>query len=427
MKMIMGYRLCILFLFMAVGVAFAQTDPSAANSTTQTVAPSPTPASAEVATVPAETTAEEEAVAKPQTITLDFKEADIRDVLKIISYKSGVNIVSAPEVAGTVNVRISDVPWERALDVILKTYGYAYDKQDNIIMVAPLEKLTAQRKMEQDLAQVQPTRTDVFDLKYIDALDAKKAIEPQLSPRGKITILEVTGQAGWASLGSGSGTKAARGGEITSRSKTLIVSDVPPVLDKIKEVVEAIDVKIKQIMIETRIVEVNLNKLKDIGFDYGTGGPGSSVQTGAGFQAQNTTLTYDENGNVTGTVTTPAINQSPTVQSVTDTIKSGGSSLGNMVTPAAFISQAGGLTSLNTGLRLLFQKLEGTQFEVLFHALEENVASNTLSAPTILTLNNLEAYIIVGEKFPIVESNFFEGMEGYRYTTECGASDQRQK
>jgi hypothetical protein len=104
---------------------------------------------------------EEEQPVKGDLITLDFKEANIRDVLKVISYKSGVNIVASPEVTGTVNVRITDVPWEKAMDVILKTYGYAYDKQGNIIMVAPLEKLTAQRKMEQDLAQVQPVMTEV--------------------------------------------------------------------------------------------------------------------------------------------------------------------------------------------------------------------------------------------------------------------------
>ena len=185
---------------------------------------------------------------KSENITLDFKEANIRDVLKIISYKSGVNIVSSPEVTGTVNVRITDVPWERALDVILKTYGYAYDKQGSIIMVAPLDKLTAQRKMEQDLAQVQPTAREVIVLKFIDAIDAKKSIEPQLSPRGKVTVLEITGQSGWGFGGSFS-EKRARTSQASSRSKTLIVSDIPPVLDKIRKVLEDIDVQPKQILI----------------------------------------------------------------------------------------------------------------------------------------------------------------------------------
>jgi type IV pilus assembly protein PilQ len=321
---------------------------------------------------------EEEATQNPELITLDFKEADIRDVLKIISYKSGINIVASPEVAGTVNVRITDVPWERALDVILKTYGYAYDKQDKIIMVAPLEKLTAQRRMEQDLAQVQPTVTEVVELKYIDAIDAKKAIEPQLSPRGRVTILEVTGQSGWG-FGGTFREKRARGTEVSSRSKTVILSDIPPVLEKIKKVLEQIDVKPRLILIETKLVEVNRDKLKDFGFDYATGGAASATNPTV------SPLTVD-------------------TDTVTQGLNAGGRSLGNLVAPAVFGPKAAGINAANTGLQLVFQKLSGTRFEVLLHALEENVVTNTLSAPTIMTLDSQEATILVGEQFPIVNT-----------------------
>ena len=372
----------ILFLFflgciMGWGlVCYAQEKESAANVTTSAppgaaaIVQEPTAMPAAAKEAPA---AEAEAL-KPETITLDFKEADIRDVLKIISYKSGVNIVASPEVTGTVNVRITDVPWERALDVILKTYGYAYDKQEKIIMVAPLEKLTAQKKMEQDLAQVQPTVTIVIDMKYIDALDAKKAIDPQLSPRGKCTVLEITGPTGWQ-FGGKFSEKSSRSGQVTTRSKTLIISDIPPVLDKIKKVVEDIDKKQKQILIETRIVEVNLNKLKDFGFDYATGGAGSATSS--------TVHTVGVNGSAVG----------------------GGDVLGSLVKPAAFGPVAAGISGVapfNTGLSLVFQRLVGDKFEIMLHALEENVSANTLSAPSILTLDNQEATILIGEEFPIV-------------------------
>ena len=331
---------------------------------------------AEAAPTPAQAAAvaSEEEAKKPNLISLDFKEADIRDVLKVIAYKSGVNVVASPEVTGTVNVKITDVPWEKAMDVILKTYGYAYDKQGTIIMVAPLDKLTAQRKMEQDLAQVQPTQTEVVTLRYIDGVDAKKAIEPQLSPRGKVTILEITGQAGWG-FGTGS-EKKARTAQLTSRSKTLIVSDIPPVLDKIKKVLEDIDVKPKQILIETKLIEVNLNKLKDFGFDFATGSTGADITTAGAV----------------------------TKESITKDLKAGGHSLGNLVTPSIFVPKTTAITTTNTGLDLVFQKLAGTQFEVILHALDENVATNTLSAPSILTLDNQEATILVGEQFPIVST-----------------------
>jgi type IV pilus assembly protein PilQ len=146
---------------------------------------------------PEEQTGIVESLAVSENVSLDFKEADIRNVLKIISMKSGVNIVPTADVMGNITIRLTDVPWEKALDAILKTYGFGYDKQANIIIVAPIDKLTAQKKQEVELAQVQPTATEVYSLKYLDAQDAKKALEPQLSPRGKITVLEMTGQAGW--------------------------------------------------------------------------------------------------------------------------------------------------------------------------------------------------------------------------------------
>lgn len=297
-----------------------------------------------------------ESLAASQNVTLDFKEADIRNVLKIISYKAGVNIVTSPEVMGNVTIRLVDVPWEKALDVILKTYGFGYEKQGNIISVAPIEKLTAQKKQEVELAQVQPTQTEVFNLKYIDAKDAKKALEPQLSPRGKITILEMTGQAGWEFGGTELGKRKRSTEERMTRSKVLIISDIPPVLDKLREVVAQIDSKPPQVHIETRIMEVNRDKLKDIGFDWGTGTTGATTTT-------ITSLPYEtKDGNIISQV--------------------GGFLLGSQVSPAGFGPKAttiGGTTNaFNTGIKLLFQKMTGTQFSVLIHALEEDVNTNKI-------------------------------------------------
>jgi len=147
-------------------------------------------------------------------VTLDFSNADIRSVLKIISLKTGVNIVASPDVTGTVSIYLDDVPWEKALEVILSTYGYGYEKKANVISVAPLDKLTEQKRMEQELSQVQPTVTEVFQLKFLDALDAKKALEPLISPRGRITVLESTGKAGWEF-----GTEALAKREVKEREK----------------------------------------------------------------------------------------------------------------------------------------------------------------------------------------------------------------
>lgn len=329
--------------------------------------------------------AKEESVAKmeispvSENVTLDFKDADIRNVLKIISYKSGINIVTTPEVIGNVTIRLVNVQWEKALDVILRTYGFGYEKQEGIITVAPIEKLTALKKQEVELAQVQPTQTEVFNLKYIDAQDAKKALEAQLSPRGKITVLEMTGQAGWE---FGTADMAKRRRQVENkpgRSKVLIVSDIPPALDKIREVIAQLDSMPQQVVIETRIMEVNLDRLKDIGFDWGTGSGGA--ETSSIF----TTPTSKKNGvNIT---------------------EAGGHILGDQIIPAVFSPKESTVTTANTGLKLLFKRLTGTQFEVILHALEEDVKTNTLSAPRIMTLNNQEASILIGTKYPILKTD----------------------
>ncbi len=319
-----------------------------------------------------------DSLAAAQNVTLDFKEADINSVLKIIAYKAGINIVTTPEVIGNVTIRLVDVPWEKALDVILKTHGFGYDRQGSIITVAPIEKLTSMKKQETELAQVQPVITEVFNLKYIDAQDAKKALEPQLSPRGRITILEMTGQAGWEFGAADPGKRRRLAEEKLSRSKVLIVSDIAPALERTREALAKIDVMQKQVLIETRIMEVSRDKLKDFGFDYGTG------TVGAESSAISTV------GNSRNAV--------------------GGHNLSSQVTPSLFSPKASGTSGIsgtepfNTGFELIYQKLTGTEFEVMVHALEEDVHSNTLSAPRILAMNNQEANILVGTRYPILKT-----------------------
>lgn len=294
-----------------------------------------------------------------------------------------MNIVSTPEVMGNISIRLVDVPWDKALDVILKTYGFAYDRQANIISVAPIEKLTAQKQQEAQLAQVQPTATEVFQLKFIDAQDAKKALEPQLSARGKITVLEMSGQAGWEFGGTELGKRKRMAEDKAVRSKVLIVSDIPPTLEKIKEVIKQIDVMPKQILIETRIMEVNRDRLKDLGLEWGTGS--SAVSGGYAIAPTNIGVNSENEASIAGR------------------------NIASDFTPSIFNPKEGVATLPGTypykaGLEVLFKKLTGAQFEVLLHALEEDANTNTLSAPRIMALNNQEATILVGTRYPILKT-----------------------
>ncbi|MBU0549086.1 MAG: hypothetical protein KJ838_02035, partial [Candidatus Omnitrophica bacterium] len=121
---------------------------------------------------------ESEDISVSGNVTLDFKEADIRSVLRIISYKAGVNVVATPEVMGAVTIRLVEVPWENALDTIVKTYGFGYEwLNKKVIMVSTLEKLAEQRKVQEEAAEKEPLDTQSFPLNFSKVEDVKLAVE----------------------------------------------------------------------------------------------------------------------------------------------------------------------------------------------------------------------------------------------------------
>jgi type IV pilus assembly protein PilQ len=330
---------------------------------------------------------------KSGNITLDFKDADIQNVLRVLAFKSGINIVAGKEVVGTVTIRLVDVPWEQALAVILNTYGFAYERDGNIITVSTVDGLKERREKQRELTEIEGVTSKVFSLQFLDAVDAKKMLEPQLSPQGKISVLEITGQKGWkVGVPAAGGQETDQGKERrereNARSHSLIITDTPSSLDRIAKILKEIDVKPQQVLIEARIMEVNRDVLKDLGVEFSTG---TRLQTHAGRT--------DANGDLLGTVNVGSGHHTGVM-----TGRNYSSSDDNSFSPANFVPLASGLTAENAGIEVLFEKLMGKQMEVMVHALEEDVRTNTLSAPKILTLSGQEALILIGQKYPIIET-----------------------
>ncbi len=238
-----------------------------------------------------------EAQKKPMTpdgkatkVAIDVKDTDISRVLDAFSQQTGLSVVVGKEVTGAVSVRLFDVQWDQALDAILKPYGFGYERTGDVIVVLPLAKL-------RETSEIQPLVSRVFKLKYVDAYDIKQVADAQLSPRGKCQVLEMTGQKGWefgAFGASGSGAQASRsavGGtsrpqrsykgseERRSKSKQLVVTDISTVLDQVAQVIEAVDTMPQQILIESKFMEVDRDRLKDLGVDVSTGSTGTSDDT----------------------------------------------------------------------------------------------------------------------------------------------------
>jgi len=310
---------------------------------------------------------------------IKFKDADINVVLQSIAQKAirderRINIVSSPNVSGLVSVNLENVDWFTALEAVLRSYNYSYEWiGENIILVDTLEKISEREAQEKERQEVEVPRTKVFSLRYIDANDAKKAIEPLLSVVGRASVLEITGQAGWEFGTDVTKRTRQKEGKI-SRTKILIVSDISKKIEEVESLLAKIDKRPKQILIKTKIMEVNKDVLEDFGFDWGTGTTGASGGSYIGLDQDN-----DKEGLV--------------------------QMLGDQVTPSIFNPLEGtSLTTANAGLMLAIRNLAGTEFEAVLHALEEDGRTNTLSAPVILTLNNQEASILVGQKYPIIKT-----------------------
>jgi type IV pilus secretin PilQ/predicted competence protein len=307
--------------------------------------------------------------AAPHNLT--FKDTDIKVVLQAItqlakSEGKDINIVPGPAVTGTITIDLSQVDWETALNVICRSYNLDTYRQKNVIIVTPLGPGGSSSKSE--------IQVKVFTLKYIDANDALKAITPILSSSGKTSVLETTGQSGWefsTTEDSAKRSEAMGPGKKLKRTKVLVVSDGAERLERISGLLEELDVMPKQILIKTRILEVSHDVLKDLGVDWGTGPLGAADPT---LVAAN-----------------PGDNHQFASHSLSPT-------------PSMFLPQTQALTTLNGGGLFGYRHLSGTQFEVILHALEENSKTNTLSAPILMTLNNQEATILVGTKFPIIQT-----------------------
>ncbi|MFA5388923.1 MAG: secretin N-terminal domain-containing protein [Candidatus Omnitrophota bacterium] len=309
----------------------------------------------------------------PGNITMDFKDADINNVLRILSYKSGMNIVAGKDVTGLVTIRLTDVPWEKALDVVLRTYGYTYEREGNVIRVTTTANLENEELV-----------TEVFSLNYANAKNVPQSIEEMLSSRGKVKFDE--------------------------RTNLLIVTDIATNIYKIREVVIKLDAQTRQVMIEAKIIETTLGNSDKMGIEWQTrivaAGPkipttfpfknDMSTMTGYKYvpipKPPESTINYDSQGN-------PIVTQStadfPTASKGTPSFP--------------FVSASD----------FTFGTLDLTQFQAVLEFLSSRGDTKIISNPKITVLDNREALITVGQtlNIPTYERNSSTGtMEITGYT-----------
>jgi type IV pilus assembly protein PilQ len=304
-----------------------------------------------------------------EKLSLNFQNVEVRAVLQVIADFTGLNIITSDTVIGNLTLRLRDVPWDQALDIILQSKGLDMRKTGNVVWIAPRDELATREKLaletQAQIAELEPTRTETFQLNYQRADAFTKILTDD-----KQRILSRRGSA-----------------VVDPRTNTMFIQDTPTKLEEIRKLIRKIDVPVRQVMIESRIVEALDTFSRNLGVRLGQTDltPGSGNQ---GFQLGSSNARLLTGGNLqsTGVQTgqTPSYPQSFIPDSL------------NVNLPATAIGGATpGLFSF-----LLFNTA-GTRFLNLeLSALQADGRGKIISSPRVITADQVEALIEQGTEIP---------------------------
>jgi type IV pilus assembly protein PilQ len=202
-----------------------------------------------------------------EKLSLNFQNVEVRAVLQVIADFTGLNIITSDTVGGNLTLRLKDVPWDQALDIILQSKGLDLRKTGNVVWIAPRDELATREKLaleaQQQIVDLEPTRTESFQLSYQKGADLQKLLaDPQqrvLSKRGSAVV--------------------------DPRTNTIFVQDTPTRLEEVRKLIRKVDVAVRQVMIESRIVEASDTFGRNLGVRLGfhdLTGRGGKVGTAGG-------------------------------------------------------------------------------------------------------------------------------------------------
>ena len=342
------------------------TSPSEPAAPSKEVLPAPTPE-------PTPEPAPEEAASPTQvvdqgSITVNFKGADIRTVLAYISEVACVDIVPSPDVKGIVDLKLNNKPWKMALDIILRNYGFAYEREGDIIRVVTVDNL----KME-ELA------TQTFNLNYGKSKDVVASIKDIVSSRGKVMY--------------------------DDRTNIVLVTDIPTNIYKIGQVIDKLDKKTDQVLIEARIIETVLDDSDKLGIDW------NLKMTVAGAKRP-TTFPFSQWDQSVGKFGAWG-SILPQVQVDNPLSSDGTGSVVTQTTASEFPNTPGGFAAFPFAPTTEFSygTLDFSEFKAVMEFIKQRANTDIVSNPRIATLNNSEALINVGQtlNLPKYERNSTTG------------------
>ncbi len=300
-----------------------------------------------------------------ERLSLNFQDIEVRAVLQLIADFTGLNLVTSDSVTGNVTLRLRNVPWDEALDIILKTKGLGKRKVGNVLMIGPSEEIATREKLElqssQQVEDLSPLRSEYMQVNYAKATELAALLKTDknsmLSSRGTVSVDE--------------------------RTNTLLVQDTANKIEEIRSLIHRLDVPVRQVLIESRLVFANDDFEDALGVRFSSAAkfrPGNEPVVGF-------------SGN---TIAADAIAQgaTPASQPLADRL--------NVNLPATLPSGAAGLAQFGLAIARL---PGGTILDLELMALENEGLGKIVASPRLVTSNQQQAYIESGEEIPYQEAS----------------------
>ena len=301
-----------------------------------------------------------------EKLSLNFQNVEVRAVLNVIADFTDLNIITSDTVSGNITLRLKDVPWDQALEIILQTRGLDSRRSGNVIWIAPRDELATREKLaleaQQQINDLEQTRTESFQMNYQKATDVAKLLSDPaqrlLSKRGSAVV--------------------------DARTNTLFVQDTPGRLEEVRKLIAKIDIPVRQVMIEARIVEANDSFAKNLGARLGV------MEFGPQGRAP-----FGSRLGVNANIGAEVVNTSQAL----------GVTQGQPVTNGPGLNSnfpAAGLNSFNAGTFsfILFNSTLSRVLNVEISALEADGKGKIIASPRVLTADQVEAVIEQGTEIP---------------------------
>lgn len=307
-----------------------------------------------------------------EKLSLNFQNIEVRALLQVIADFTNFNVVTSDTVNGSVTLRLKDVPWDQALDIILQAKGLGVRKSGNVLWIAPKDEINAKEKIDLEakaqVAALEPLRNQSFQLNYTKAEEIAKGL--------------TGGRTSGGTGGTNNSTRilSPRGSVIfETRTNQLFVNDIPSKLEEIQAMIAKIDIPVRQVLIEARIVEADDTFSKTLGVRLGTSNKTAVASSG--------NLNLGINGNYSGTVATP------------DQGLGGVSSVNN----SYFVNLPGqginGFNPATIGVSL-FTSSVNHALNLEISALEADGRGKVVSSPRVITADQVKALIEQGTELP---------------------------